>query len=371
MNDMKNETTGKEGSSAQDDSERLARDLETLYRQVAALDTPDAVATPAHDLTSCYESLQISLDATLPEISRAYERMLEAWRADRYPHVESWEEKSSRKRREIRKAYENIMLFHSATPADNEERKNGDTVVPRVVQVEQTDVAPALTPLFSGQSTPSLDASEESIPLKQTPGKSVRRLWLLPVILLAVAAAALLFFWPELYHYKIIAVGDQHYPLRIHRITGDTAYFNGREWTSPPLKMASPSKSSPNPSPPENRPPASVPEMDFRKEEKTPPPPLKEVVERRELDSARNATRQIYRVQIMAYPDRSRADNLAEKLRERYRQVKIQAATLPGKGVWHRVLVGEFADYGAAQSFLDKEKFSRNYPGSFVQITRE
>ena len=315
--------------------------------------------------------MQISPNATLPEISQAYERMLEAWRADRYPHVESWREKSSRKRSEIQKAYENIMLFHSATPAERGEKQNGDSVAPRIVQVARAAVTPPLNPLFSGQSTPSPDASEVSIPLGKPPGRSTNRLWLLPVVLLFVAAAAILYFWPELYHYKTIAVGDQHYPLRIHRITGDSAYFNGREWTSPPLKMASPSKSTPIQPSPENRPPASVPEVDFRKEEKAPPPPPKEVVERRAPDSARKATRQIYHVQIMAYPDRSRADNLAEKLRKRYRQVKIQAATLPGKGAWHRVLVGEFADYGAAQRFLDKEKFSRNYPGSFVQITRE
>jgi rare lipoprotein A len=58
---------------------------------------------------------------------------------------------------------------------------------------------------------------------------------------------------------------------------------------------------------------------------------------------------QIYAVQVAAFEDAARAEELAATLRRDHRGVAVRA-----DGVWHRVQVGEFGDRPAAESLREK-----------------
>ena len=76
-----------------------------------------------------------------------------------------------------------------------------------------------------------------------------------------------------------------------------------------------------------------------------------------------------YSIQISAYPERYKADALAEKMRAARFAVRVDEASIDGKGRWHRVLLGRFEDRRAAVRYLEEHRIGETYPGSFIQRT--
>ncbi|MDI9570048.1 MAG: SPOR domain-containing protein, partial [Pseudomonadota bacterium] len=78
----------------------------------------------------------------------------------------------------------------------------------------------------------------------------------------------------------------------------------------------------------------------------------------------------VYRIQVVAFPDRLRAAAVADRLKKSYPQVSMEQASMDGKGVWNRVMVGEFSSLEEGRRFLQAEGLERLYPGSFVRKTK-
>lgn len=61
-----------------------------------------------------------------------------------------------------------------------------------------------------------------------------------------------------------------------------------------------------------------------------------------------------YFLQVGAFPDESDADNMKAKLALQGFEAVVQTATIPDKGVWHRVRVGPLNDIGQINKVRDE-----------------
>ncbi|MBU0651265.1 MAG: hypothetical protein KKG96_00060, partial [Proteobacteria bacterium] len=68
----------------------------------------------AEDPAPYYKILQINPNVSLLDIQLAFEKMTSALDPERYPHVPSWKNTSTEKLKEIKSAYEKLLLLHAA-----------------------------------------------------------------------------------------------------------------------------------------------------------------------------------------------------------------------------------------------------------------
>jgi cell division septation protein DedD len=398
---------------------RLVKELESLYQRVASVDSPEVASDIVEDPTLYYKILQIHPNVSLSDIHLAYGKMTSAWDPERYPHVPSWKETSTEKLKEIKNAYEKLLLLHAA----RETADPGDSIhpplstallsVPVNPDPEETASVRANVNVFSGS------------PFK-------RRLWLLAPGALIAIILLLVFLWPTLYHYGAIRLGGKDYPLRINRLTTHTQYFDGRQWLEPPFRVETPHNvppriaSPPLPAQPtgagiRNEPkPASFPPIKnispqialsplpaqptgtgIRNEPKpsspppiknispqialsplpaqptgagiqgepkpTSPPPAKQEITPPDRIGVTTKTRGPYSIQVSAYPARNKAEALAKEIQAKNFTVRVEAVSIPGKGQWYRVLLGQFENRAAALQYLKDHQIGEIYPGSFIQ----
>ncbi len=369
--------------------EQLDNELESLYRKVASHDSPAAAPGNGEDPAAYYKILQIRPDASLSDIHRAFEKITGAWDPERYPHISSWKETSAKKLQEIRNAYEKLLLLREAGEAAGS---------------EDSDRPPPSTALLSFPMDSEPEPEEEAAPPRPNVRESVesmvkRRPWLLPSGAAIVILLILSFLWPTFYHYETVRVGDNAYPLRINRMTSHAQYYDGRQWLELPLRVRTPGKASPViPTPPataeptgtviqipENRPqppplkevspqavvsPPSVQlgDVGSRSEPAQEPPALAKKESKPPVQAGLKAKSEgLYSIQIGAYAEKDKADDLAEEVRAKKLTVRVEAVSIPGKGLWHRVLLGQFKNRAAALRYSKDRRIGETYPGSFIQ----
>lgn len=80
-----------------------------------------------------------------------------------------------------------------------------------------------------------------------------------------------------------------------------------------------------------------------------------------------------YSIQISAYPETkiNEATEFVSELRKRLPDVYMEKVYIQGRGVWNRILVGHFATFEEASTYMKEEKVFKEYPGSFVKLTSE
>ena len=177
------------------------------------------------------------------------------------------------------------------------------------------------------------------------------------VIVLALIAT---FLWPTMYHYDAFNFDGKVYPLRINRFTGETNYSDGTGWRQPPfsavLKVLVPV----------NR--------EDRSATVTPPEATKIDVERMAspVAAAPSKTQREtkYAVQIKAFPEKEKTDALAfagtvKKIRT---DVQMETVNIRARGVWYRILLGNFSSHEDASKYMRETKILDTYPGSFIQM---
>ena len=209
------------------EDDRLVKELESLYRRVASIDSTEVVSDIAEDPALYYKILQINPNVSLSDIHLAFGKMTSAWDPERYPHVPSWKETSTEKLKEIKNAYEKLLLLHAA----RETTDPGDSTHP-----------PSSTALLSVPVNPDQEETASvQANVNMLPGSPFKhRPWLLAPVALIAIILLLVFLWPTLYHYETIRLGGKDYPLRINRLTTHTQYFDGRQWLEPPLHVKTP-----------------------------------------------------------------------------------------------------------------------------------
>ena len=176
------------------------------------------------------------------------------------------------------------------------------------------------------------------------------------ILVIGLTAA---FFWPTIYHYDAFNSGGKVYPLRIHRLTGEASYFDGNDWSRPPLPA------------PVRKP---VPENPAVQSAAVVPPDVNHlkagtVASPTVPAPAKTQSETGYAIQIRAFPEseKEKAVAFVEDVKKRMPDIRMETVQVPGRGVWHRILLGNFASTEEASGNMKKRKLPNAYPGSFIQ----
>jgi len=338
----------------------LIEEISALKQKIQELKHSDSEhkrAEVASDIAEApalyYKILQINPDVSLSDIHLAFGKMTSAWDSERYPHVPSWKETSTEKLKEIKNAYDKLLLLHAA----RETADPGDSIYP-----------PLSTALLSVPENPDQEETASvQANVNVLPGSPFKhRPWLLAPGALIAIILFLVFLWPTLYHYEAIRLGGKDYRLRINRLTTHTQYFDGRQWLEPPLRVETPHNVPPGiASPPL---PAQPTGVGIRNEPKPSSPPLaKQEITPPDRISVKTKTRGRYSIQVSAYPARNKAEALAKEIQAKKFAVRVEAVSIQSKGQWYRVLLGQFENRAAALQYLKDHQIGETYPGSFIQ----
>jgi hypothetical protein len=177
------------------------------------------------------------------------------------------------------------------------------------------------------------------------------------VIVLVLIAT---FLWPTMYHYDAFIFDGKVYPLRINSFTGKTSYFDGTGWVQPPLPSV---LKEPVPVNREDR-SATVTPLDATKIN----------VERGNAPVAatpsKTQSETRYAIQIKAFPEKEKTAALAfaGAVQNKRPDVQMETVNIRERGVWHRILLGNFSSHEDASRYLRRTKILDTYPGSFIQI---
>ena len=76
-----------------------------------------------------------------------------------------------------------------------------------------------------------------------------------------------------------------------------------------------------------------------------------------------------YAIQIRAYPEDQKQNALTflEDVRKRARDVTMETVSIAGRGVWHRILLGDFSTIEEAAAYQKSDRVAREYPYGFIQ----
>ena len=75
--------------------------------------------------------------------------------------------------------------------------------------------------------------------------------------------------------------------------------------------------------------------------------------------------RGLFTIQVASFQDKSRAERLIEELKKKGYKATISTKDLGGKGIWHRIWVGDFDGKEEAVKFLQKLRVK--YKDSFIK----
>jgi len=204
------------------------------------------------------------------------------------------------------------------------------------------------------------DSEEENARAQKRKKTGVRssRVGIALVLFVAVLIPVALFFWPTIYHYDAMSSGGKIYPLRIHRLTGEAAYFDGTHWLRPPVHMNVVQKGASDPGNPSERifPPGEKRRVDWGDGVSA-------------IGVQKKGTGKKYAIQIKAYPEERKEDAIgfAEDLGRRQTGIHMEKVRIRGRGFWYRILLGHFGSVEEASSYMKENRIVDSYPDSFVQ----
>ena len=207
---------------------------------------------------------------------------------------------------------------------------------------------------------PTLSTEAEKWPLQRREGRRIRSsrivFALLPVLTLGLITV---FYWPVIYHYDSLNLEEKVYPLRINRLTGEAAYFDGAEWLRPPIqsevKDTSPGKQIAQ----------SAAVIPFETNQtKTAPWESQSAAAKPNTKSKLK-----YAIQIKAFPENKKyaAAGFVDDMKKKLPDVRMETVHIRGRGIWHRILLGNFSTMEEASSYMKEAKISSAFRDSFVQ----
>jgi hypothetical protein len=220
-----------------------------------------------------------------------------------------------------------------------------------------------------------------------TPKKEERRprrfFRIIPVLLFLILLLCLIavFFWPTIYHYDTLHSDGKAYPLRISRLTGESSYFDGAVWKRPPLPEAvkAPVPQSPNisaaPIAPTEAVKTPVPQSPNIPAAPIIPPEATQIKTQTANSSAAPVTEEThaknaYAIQIKSFPENQKKEALAFMKKHKKKglpAITMETIPIQGRGVWYRMLVGDFPTIKDASNAITKLNLDNAYPGCFVQ----
>jgi hypothetical protein len=179
---------------------------------------------------------------------------------------------------------------------------------------------------------------------------------LLPALIVVLIT---IFFWPVIYHYDALNFEGKAYPLRINRLTGEAAYFDGAEWLRPPIPAEVKS---------------AVPETQIAQLPAVLPPEIIQDKPHTDVPPAAPAPSNTrselkYAIQIKAFPENKKdaAAGFVDDIKKELPDVRMETVHIPGRGTWHRILLGNFSTMEEAARYMKETRIPRAFRDSFVQ----
>jgi len=74
-----------------------------------------------------------------------------------------------------------------------------------------------------------------------------------------------------------------------------------------------------------------------------------------------------YSIQVRAVNRPEEATDLVKSLSARGLDAFYQKINIDNSGLWYRILIGRFADEGAARLYHDKNNIGESFPGCFIR----
>ncbi len=164
------------------------------------------------------------------------------------------------------------------------------------------------------------------------------------------------FYWPGIYYHGTLQFRGAAYPLKTHRLTREARYYNGKEWLRPPVDTG-----------------IIAPPVEEPRDQAAAPLPVEEngkaLAESPVADTPSAGRLGGYAIQIRAYPEDQRQNALTflEEVRKKASDVSMATVSIPGRGVWHRILIGNFSTAEEAAEYQKNDKAARDHPYSFIQ----
>lgn len=225
------------------------------------------------------------------------------------------------------------------------------------------------------------------VPLQPPAPEGRRRMIMGPLAAVSIGVCVLLygaFFWPTLYDLTLIHTGGKMYPLRINRITGDVAYFDGEQWRHTPVPAAPVPVAKAEPPVPAAAPvsaappaaqPAILPLQEASQDRRQRPARVSSLAQTqkstapqaKETPPPGAAKDKLFAIQIKSFDNPAEASELVEALRKAGMGADSVAVSVGARGIWNRVLIGRFKAPNEAVIFMQKHKIKDAYPDSFIQ----
>ncbi|MEI7636622.1 MAG: SPOR domain-containing protein [Syntrophus sp. (in: bacteria)] len=249
-------------------------------------------------------------------------------------------------------------------PKDIELEQELEALYRKVASVDPTgDSSYPLQHLKTGTAAPEeprLPEQRKNISVPRKEG-STKRLLLLAIgvfFFLGFFCLVAIFFWPTIYYYESLNIGEKVYPIRINKLTGEASYFNGTVWLNPPASEAIKKPVSGNLNNPSAIIPPETTKIKVQAGESTAPAPL----------NIRDKAK--YVIQIKSFPEKEKKDALAfmEEAKKKMPEIKIKIVRITDHGVWHRILVGNFTSMKEASDKMKKLELSDSYPDCFIRM---
>ncbi len=239
------------------------------------------------------------------------------------------------------------------------------------------------------------------------PSRGARRkiraagLALIVAAVLSLVGAVGLLHTPWIYRHGTIDVNGRLYPLKTHRLTGESLYHDGVRWVRPPgtageivigadamraqAVVPTPVEPATKPEPLPALPPPVPPPGRYAAQYPAPPgekrpsaPASQETPQRPHPEVSAGTPAPApppdspsgrYAIQVRAYPEGKRPNALAflEEMKKKRSDVSMETVTIAGRGIWHRILIGRFPTTEAAEDYRTRENLAREYPYCFVQ----
>jgi hypothetical protein len=88
-----------------------------------------------------------------------------------------------------------------------------------------------------------------------------------------------------------------------------------------------------------------------------------------DADAPRGRPQGSYGVQIRAYPGNQAQNAIAflAELRRKYPDAVLETVSIAERGIWHRILLGDFLSEEEADNDRQRRGLARDYPNSFIQ----
>ena len=193
------------------------------------------------------------------------------------------------------------------------------------------------------------------------------------------------FFWPTLYEVATIKAGNNSYPVRINRITGNVIYFDGEQWRETPI---------PAPALQVSQAPPASPELPVKTSEGTESSkrtlsqeqgavqtpqrsrdqaysaglPSKDIKKKESTDSVSiSAKEKPFAIQVKAFNNWPEAQTALAAIKKTGVDAHYVTVPLGDRGTWYRILIGRFKDPVEAMQFMKKKRMEDFYEGCFIQ----